>query len=529
VEDWIELGALLQAAAFVVLAVVALRLWRRQGGAPAAQLAASFAALAAATLVFWLLPDTGWQEWAGAGVAVALLVYPVTVAARLSSAGKSLGAVARRRMHMLSAGSAFVATFVLASGTAGVADHSGIALALEVASLTAAVVVLVGLVPPAVLRTAWRRGEEAALHTGELELMKAGTPEEVAAPLLAPIAQMLGGEGAVLADANGHVIAAHGLNDVTAAETAARVQARPMGGPSFHDGVLALPLRSGWLVVHASAYAPLFGGDEIALVERLGLVIDMALERAASTRNDRAAREAVEQAHADIESLLYTVSHDLKSPLLTVLGYIDLLRTEGSLPPGEPTHFVDRMEASALYMQQLIQDLLELSRIGRREATPEDVDLTAVVTDVADELRSRYPSAYVGVGLLPVVTMSAVRARQLVTNLLDNAVLHSGRSDVTVEVGAQRRPDGSARVWVCDDGRGVAAEDRERVFGVFERLDDRPRSESGTGIGLAACRKIVEQCGGSIRLADVQNGACLEIVLPAEVVRWQASPVAVTQ
>jgi signal transduction histidine kinase len=273
----------------------------------------------------------------------------------------------------------------------------------------------------------------------------------------------------------------------------------------------------------------LFGGDEIALVQRLGLVIDMALERAASAQTDRAAREAVEQAHAEMESLLYTVSHDLKSPLLTVLGYIDLLRTEGSAPEGQAAHFIERMEASALYMQHLIQDLLELSRIGRREATPEDVDLTAVVTEVADELRTRHPSAYVGVGLLPVVTMSAVRARQLVTNLLDNAVLHSGRADVTVEVGAQRRADGSARVWVCDDGRGVPPEDRERVFGVFERLDERPRPESGTGIGLAACRKIVEQFDASIRLADVQNGACVEMVFPAEVVRWPAISYAVAQ
>jgi signal transduction histidine kinase len=117
----------------------------------------------------------------------------------------------------------------------------------------------------------------------------------------------------------------------------------------------------------------------------------------------------------------------------------------------------------------------------------------------------------------------------LVTNLLDNAVLHSGRADVTVEVGAQRRADGSARVWVCDDGRGVPPEDRERVFGVFERLDERPRPESGTGIGLAACRKIVEQFDASIRLADVQNGACVEMVFPAEVVRWPAISYAVAQ
>jgi len=252
----------------------------------------------------------------------------------------------------------------------------------------------------------------------------------------------------------------------------------------------------------------------------------MALERAESLRNDRAARETVEQAHAEMESLLYTVSHDLRSPLVTLLGYIDLLRSEGSLPEGQPLYFVKRMEASALYMQQLINDLLELSRIGRHEASAEDVDLMTLVAEVADELRSRHPSMYVGVGLLPAITMSAVRARQLVTNLLDNTAVHSGRLDVTAEVGSQRRPDGSARLWIADDGRGVPPEHRERVLGVFERFDDRSAGDAGTGIGLAACRKIVEHLGGSIRLADVPKGTCVEIVLPAGVVRWQPTAVA---
>jgi signal transduction histidine kinase len=394
-------------------------------------------------------------------------------------------------------------------------------------SLAAVLFFLLGFSPPAIVRGAWRRREEAALRQGELELMKASTPEEVAAPLLAPIARMLGGQGALLADTNGLVVAAHGLAEGAAAQMASRAATMGIAEPSFHGGVLTLPLRSGWLVVQASPEAPFFGGDEIALVQRLGLVIDMALERAASVQKDRAAREDVEQAHAEMESLLYTVSHDLKSPLLTVLGYIDLLRTEGSVPDGQGARFIERMEGSALYMQQLINDLLELSRIGRREAPAEEVDLAVVVADVADELRARAPSMYVGIGLLPVVTMSPVRARQLMTNLLDNVVVHSGRADVTIEVGAQRRQDGAARVWIADDGQGVPSEHHERVFGVFERCDARASGDAGTGIGLAACRKIVEQLEGSIHLTDVQKGARIEIVLPAAAVRWQPNRVAV--
>ncbi len=524
-DHWVEVGKALQVGVFSALAIATLRLWRTRGGATGARLAASFTLLAGVAVLFWVLPESGWT-WVRFGGAVTL-VFPLTVAVHLWSGSNELATIAGRRMRMLSVGVVVMTGAVIVGGLGGATTHPAVGLSSQILSLVAVVFFLLGFTPPVIVRAAWRRSEEAALRQGELELMKASTPEEVASPLLGPIARMLGGEGALLADKDGHVVAAHGLADDAAARMAGRAASMGISEPSFHGGVLTLPLRSGWLVVHASPEAPLFGGDELALVQRLGVVIDMALERTVSVQNDRAAREEVEQAHAEMESLLYTVSHDLKSPLLTVLGYIDLLRTESSVPEGQGGQFIDRMEASALYMQQLINDLLELSRIGRREAPAEAVDLARVVGDVADELRARAPSMYVGIGLLPVVTMSPVRARQLMTNLLDNAVVHSGRTDVTIEVCAQRRPDGGARVWVADDGQGVPCEHRERIFGVFERCDTRPAGDAGTGIGLAACRKIVEQLGGSIALVDTQRGARVEIVLPAESVRWQASSVAV--
>jgi len=97
----------------------------------------------------------------------------------------------------------------------------------------------------------------------------------------------------------------------------------------------------------------------------------------------------------------------------------------------------------------------------------------------------RRPTAYGGVGLLPSVTMSPVRARQLLTNLIDNCVAHSGREDMAIEVGAQVCADGGARLWVADDGRGGLPEHRERVFGVFERFEDRG---AGEGVSVGAMR-----------------------------------------
>jgi len=250
-----------------------------------------------------------------------------------------------------------------------------------------------------------------------------------------------------------------------------------------------------------------------------------ALEQAQVLERERAARDAIEQANADIETLIYTVSHDLKSPLITVLGYIDLLRTDGTQLPDDATHYIERIEAGAQYMQELINDLLLLSRIGRMEMNPEEVDLAAVVAELLEELQPRAPRASISVGPLPVVTMSPVRARQLVGNLIDNALIHSGRDDVIVEVGAEPTADAGARLWVADDGCGIPSDERERAFGVFARLGERPAGEGGTGVGLTVCRKIVQHVGGTVTLIDVPIGTTAEVVFPANIVAWRPTEV----
>jgi len=199
---------------------------------------------------------------------------------------------------------------------------------------------------------------------------------------------------------------------------------------------------------------------------------------------ERMAREAIEQANADVESLIYTVSHDLKSPLITVLGYIDLLRADGIELPEDAVHYIERMEAGALYMQELINDLLLLSRIGRMEMNSEEVDLASLVAEVLEDLQSRSRQASISVGPLPVVTMSPVRARQLLANLIDNALIHSGRDDVIVEVGAEPTADGGARLWVADDGCGIQADERDRARLVF----------LGSELAAPSLESIVDRC-----------------------------------
>jgi PAS domain S-box-containing protein len=233
-----------------------------------------------------------------------------------------------------------------------------------------------------------------------------------------------------------------------------------------------------------------------------------------------AANRELERANAELETLVYSASHDLKSPMVSLLGYLEYLRLDyGEVLGEEGNRYLNRMVDSTLYMQQLVHDLIDLSRVGRTGVEPVDVDLYKLVRVIAEDAGAANPGVEFRVGRLPVVTGDPVGFRQLFTNLLENAVRHGGRPDLVVAVDGRDRPDGSLELSVRDNGKGIPPEHRERVFGVFERLEG-PSSSAGTGMGLAICRKIVEMLGGGIGIQG-DHGTDVRIVLPTDVpARW---------
>jgi PAS domain S-box-containing protein len=235
-----------------------------------------------------------------------------------------------------------------------------------------------------------------------------------------------------------------------------------------------------------------------------------------------AANRELERTNAELETLVYSASHDLKSPMVSLLGYLEYLKLDyGDVLGQEGGRYVARISDCTLYMQRLIHDLIDLSRVGRTGADAVDVDLAELVGTIVDEAAAAQPQVGFRIGRLPVVTGDPVGFRQLFTNLVENAVRHGGRPDLTVTVEGRSRADGGLELSVRDDGRGIPPEHRERVFGVFERLDT-PSTGSGTGMGLAICRKIVELLGGSIGIHG-GRGTEVRIVLPAAVsARWPA-------
>jgi PAS domain S-box-containing protein len=251
-------------------------------------------------------------------------------------------------------------------------------------------------------------------------------------------------------------------------------------------------------------------------------VIRDATERKQAEAALAAANRELERTNAELETLVYSASHDLKSPMVSLLGYLEYLKLDyGDVLGQEGGRYVARISDCTLYMQRLIHDLIDLSRVGRTGADAVDVDLAELVGTIVDEAAAAQPEVGFRIGRLPVVTGDPVGYRQLFTNLVENAVRHGGRPDLTVTVEGRSRADGGLELSVRDDGRGIPPEHRERVFGVFERLEG-PSTGSGTGMGLAICRKIVELLGGSIGIHG-GRGTEVRIVLPAAVAaRWPA-------
>jgi hypothetical protein len=228
---------------------------------------AATALVAAATLVVPSVgsPATGrWPWWYvayGVGFALDWTLLSLLSVARLWRAGRGQPTVARRRMRTLGIAAIVlnIALFiVVGSGGRGSAP---VTLAAQCAGLLSAVLFLLGFAPPRALRTWWRRPEVLAFRKAEAALMGADTADRVASILLPHAAELVGAQAAMLVTKDGVVRARHGITGRDAAAAAARlpVPADPAADPLFLDGIVAIPVRQGWLAVTTSPIAPFFG------------------------------------------------------------------------------------------------------------------------------------------------------------------------------------------------------------------------------------------------------------------------------
>jgi PAS domain S-box-containing protein len=229
-----------------------------------------------------------------------------------------------------------------------------------------------------------------------------------------------------------------------------------------------------------------------------------------------AVNDDLERSNEELSAFAGLVSHDLKSPLAGVAGYVELLRglDEDGIMPAEAHPFLDRIGVGIQRMRTLIEDLLAYATA--RNAAPDVavVDLHTLVEDVVavhtDRLRLRstpdqpFPDVYVAA--LPAVAADPMMVRQLVDNLIGNALkyVQPGRA-ARVDVTAEPDQPGWVRVVVADRGIGVPAGQHEAIFDGFHRAH-RGSAYPGTGLGLAICHRIVTRHGGDIGAKDNPGG-----------------------
>jgi PAS domain S-box-containing protein len=225
----------------------------------------------------------------------------------------------------------------------------------------------------------------------------------------------------------------------------------------------------------------------------------------------------LESVNQELEAFSYSVSHDLRAPLRAIDGFAQALREDsGDRLDAEGQDYIDRIRAGAQRMGSLIDDLLQLARVGRIALHPGTVDLSAMAHEIATSLRAAYPGREVAIDILPglVARGDPTLLRMLLTNLLDNAWKYTGRV-AAARVGLEAaRHDGEQVYCVRDNGAGFDMQYAGRLFRPFQRLH-RSAEFAGTGVGLAIVERIVVRHGGRVWAeAEPGKGARFYFTLP---------------
>lgn len=457
------------------------------------------------------VPTTAQNAWT-AMVIVAWVLQSAMAAWLLWHAGKGQPGVTRGRVRLLAVGGLLLALSVVSSGSTG--DSGAGQVVGQLLSVTSSLTFLLGFAPPPLLRSAWRAVDERELHVAAAGLLSATDDHDIRRTLVPSVRALLGAPGLIafapsIEDwiSDGEAV---DLND----PRTTNLDVGPMKVAYSH-----------------SPSMPLFGPGEKELVDRLSLLASLAAERVRFVAAERRAREQAEQAtealalanleladlNDELEAFVYTASHDLRNPVIAILGYLEVLREDTALTlPDDARHYLERMQVNAEFMRSLIADLLELSRVGRVDTESQEVALSPMVASVAEEAARRHSDLTLDVRQETAnVSLWANhgRVRQLFENLIENACRYAGRTDVAVNVSAVTQEDGSSIIEVRDNGQGIPEDQLDRVFGMFERLD--PNVSTGTGMGLAICRRIVESSGGRIVALPCDDGAHMRLQWPA--------------
>ncbi len=290
---------------------------------------------------------------------------------------------------------------------------------------------------------------------------------------------------------------------------------------------LPSPLGGSGALVLLNRRRGLFTEDDVRLLAELGGQAAIIAERAAvSAEQERLARElarsvralsAASQAKSDF---LASMSHELRTPLNAIIGFSELMRGEESMVDSRvvPIEWIEHIYASGRHLLNLINDILDLAKIeaGRLELRPERVELSALVEETVNTLRPLAErKQLVLLAEVPVIDarVDRMRLRQVLDNLLSNAIKFTPDGG-TITVRATRA-DGDVRISVIDTGIGIDLADQQRIFDEFQQVGAASEHQSGTGLGLALTKQLVESHEGRMELESTPGlGSSFTVCLP---------------
>jgi two-component system OmpR family sensor kinase len=266
-------------------------------------------------------------------------------------------------------------------------------------------------------------------------------------------------------------------------------------------------------------------GDGRTEVGRLSLALNGMLARIESSfRAQQASEEQARASEARMRRFVADASHELRTPLTSIRGFAELYR-HGAVATLEDTRrLMQRIESEASRMGLLVEDLLQLARMDQqRPLSVAPVDLAELAGDAVHDARAVQPERPITLHLdesltdVPVVLGDEARLRQVIGNLVTNALTHTPQTArVTVTVAEPPDDPGSVQLTVADQGPGMAPEDASRVFERFYRAESsRTRESGGTGLGLAIVASLVAAHGGTVELRTAPGqGAAFVVRLP---------------
>jgi PAS domain S-box-containing protein len=256
------------------------------------------------------------------------------------------------------------------------------------------------------------------------------------------------------------------------------------------------------------------------IVGTFGIFKDITLRKQAEDALKRATRE-LETSNKELESFSYSVSHDLRAPLRSIDGFsAAFLEDYGANLPPEGRDYLARVRAAAQRMAELIDDLLNLSRVTRAAVEPQPVDLSAIARQIGDELHNREPERRVEFIVEPDLSANCdpKLLRIALENLLGNAWKFTSRkAEARIEFGAVgadgSQGNGTRTFFVRDNGAGFDMAYADKLFGAFQRLHGAGEFP-GTGIGLATVQRVIRKHGGHVHAeGQIDQGASFYFTL----------------